>query len=176
MIERHRQSPRSSFRPPVPPSSAPGAWLRQQKENYIRYVSYLLYTYKVWYKNLWNWHCNWNLIIFDLLTSPKVTSSTLGWQFYLHSVLLIIAVNLICHTNHAKMSPCAPKSHPWGMTKAPEQSLVRNVLYLLFVRSHPKFGIKIFEKVFVIEILLFFTPFGQCFSCWTPPIMCIIES
>ena len=31
------------------------------------------------------------------LTSPKVTSLTLGWKLYLHSVLLVILVDLICH-------------------------------------------------------------------------------
>ena len=50
-------------------------------------------------------------------------------------------------------TPSAPKSHPWGMT----QGTVWYVLYLSFVRTHKKFGIKIFEIDFVIEIKWYFT-------------------
>ena len=69
-------------------------------------------THKVWYKILWNWHGNWNLMIFDLLTSPKVASLTLGWKFYLHSVLLITPVDLICHMTMFEIIFFWPPGHP----------------------------------------------------------------
>ena len=28
-------------------------------------------THKVWFKNIWNWLSNWNLMIFDLFAPPK---------------------------------------------------------------------------------------------------------
>ena len=71
-------------------------------------------THKVWYKNLWHWHGNRNLMIIDLWPHPKVTSLTLGWKFYLHSVLLVIPVNLICH-----MTTFEKKKYPLG-TQAPQ--------------------------------------------------------
>ena len=84
--------------PQVPKSPTPGAWPRRQNKKPVWYVLYLICenTHKVWYKNLWNWHGNWNLMIFDLWPHPKVTSLTIGWKFYLHSVLLVILVDLIC--------------------------------------------------------------------------------
>ena len=36
-------------------------------------------------------------MIFDICPHPKVSSLTLGCKFYLHSVLLVILVDLICH-------------------------------------------------------------------------------
>ena len=57
-------------------------------------------------------------MIFDLLTSPKVTSLTLGRKFYLHSVLLIILVDLICHMTMFEkknvLTPWAPQVPPLG--------------------------------------------------------------
>ena len=82
---------------------------------------FCILTHRVWYKNLWNWHINRNLMIFDLLTSPKVTSLTLGWKFYLHSAQLVIPVDLICHMTMfekkffwPRRHPSAPKSDPWA--------------------------------------------------------------
>ena len=61
-------------------------------------------------------------------------------------------------------TPSAPKSHPWGMTHTPgawprgqNKSPVWYVLYLSFVRTHTKFGIKFFEIDFVIEIKWYLT-------------------
>ena len=84
-------------------------------------------VHKIWYKNLWNWHGNKNLMIFDLWPHPKVTSLTLGWKFYLHSVLLVIPFDLIYHMTMFEKkifgplgTPSAPKSHPGGMTQGTE--------------------------------------------------------
>ena len=66
------------------------------KSRLICFVSFICEnTHKIWYKNLWNWHGNRSLMIFDLWPPPKVTSLTLGWKLYLHSVLLVIPVDLI---------------------------------------------------------------------------------
>ena len=96
-------------------------------------------AHKVWYKkNLWNWHGNRNLMIFDLWPHPKVTSLTIGRKFYLHFVL-VIPVDLICHMTmfDTKLppplgTPCAPKSHPWGMTQATEWKS-RQICFVSFI-------------------------------------------
>ena len=81
--------------PQVPLNPTFGAW--------IKILSDMVCIFHLWehtqslYKNLWNWHCNRNLMIFDLWPHPKVTNLTLEWKFYLHSVLFVILVDLICH-------------------------------------------------------------------------------
>ena len=51
--------------------------------------------------------------------------------------------------------PSIPKSHPWGMTQVIEQNNpVRYVLYLLLVRTHTQFGIKIFKRVCYLNLNL----------------------
>ena len=66
-------------------------------------------------------------MIFDLSPHPKVTSLTLGWNFYLHSVLLVIPVDLIYHMTMFENfffdplgTTSAPESHPWGITQGTE--------------------------------------------------------
>ena len=103
-------------------------------------------THKVWYKILWNLHGNRNLMIFDLLISPKVASLTLGWKFYLHSVLLITPVDLICHMTMFEIfffTPWAPqRPTPGAWPRRQNENPVRYVLYISFVRIHTKLGIK----------------------------------
>ena len=72
-------------------------------------------------------------MIFDLLTSPQCHQFNPRILIYLHSVLLVIAVDLIFH-----------------MTMFDISRLM--CLNLSFVRTNTKFGIKIFEIDFVIEI------------------------
>ena len=98
------------------------------------------------------------LMIFDLLTSPQ------GHQFdprvkMLQFDLLVIPVDLICYMTmfEKKMfdplgTPIAPKSHPWGWSRRQKKNPIWYVLYLSFVRTHTKFGIKIFEDDMVTEI------------------------
>ena len=60
--------------PPPPPSPNSGARHREQnkKSCLICLISFICEnTHKDWYKNLWNWLCNWNKMIFDLLTPPQ---------------------------------------------------------------------------------------------------------
>ena len=110
-------------------------------------------------------------MIFDLWPHPKVTNLTLGWEFHLHSVLLIFPVDLIYHMtmfekNNFFFTPWAPPA-PQSPTPGawPREQIkipIWNVLYLSFVRTHTKFGIKIFEIDFVIEIKWYLT-------FWAPP-------
>ena len=109
-------------------------------------------------------------MIFDLWPHPKVTSLTLVRKFYLHSVLLVILVDLICHmtmfefffTTWAPPAPQSPAPEAWP--RLHNENPVWYVLYLSFVRTHTKFGVKIFEIDFVIETkwYLTFWPLPQC--------------
>ena len=76
--------------------------------------------------------------------NPKITRFTIGWEVYLHSALLIICVNLICHLTF--FDPSAPPASPCpthgAWPRHQNNSPVRYVLYLLFERTHAKFGIK----------------------------------
>ena len=49
-------------------------------------------------------------------------------------------------------TPSAPKSHPWGMTQATELKFRLICFVSSFVKTHTKFGIKIFEIDMVTEI------------------------
>ena len=50
--------------PPTVPSSPTQA--REWKSHLICFISFICEkTHKVWFKNLWNWLCNWNLMIFN---------------------------------------------------------------------------------------------------------------
>ena len=78
----------------------------------------------------------------------------------MYSVPLIIPVNLICHmtmfeknaflTLWAPLSPQSPT--PGACPRHHNENSIQYVLYLLFVRTHTKFGIKIFEIDYVIVI------------------------
>ena len=130
------------FDSPSTPQSHPGAWPWQQNENSVQYVFFLFYicenTHKVWYKNLWNWHVN------DIWPHPKVTSLTLRWKFYLHSVLLVIPVDLIYYMTMFEIffltplgTPSAPKFHPWGMTQGTEwKSRLISFVSFIFENTH----------------------------------------
>ena len=115
--------------------------------------------------NLWNWQGNQNLMIFDLWPHPKVTSLTLGWKFYLHSVLLVIPVYLIYHMTMFEKkifltplgTPVPQSPTPGAWPRGQNENPVWYVLYLSFVRTHTKFCIKIFEIDFVIEIKWYLT-------------------
>ena len=55
-------------------------------------------------------------------------------------------------------APLAPQSPaPGAWPRGQNENPVWNVLYLSFVRTHTKFGIKIFEFDFVIEIIWYLT-------------------
>ena len=90
------------------------------------------YTHKVWYKNLWNWHGNRNLMISDLWPHPKVTSLSVGWNFYLHSVLLVIYVYLICHMTMFEIFfwPPGHPLHPMTQVIEWKSRLIRFVSFI----------------------------------------------
>ena len=120
-------------------------------------------------KNLWNWHGNRNLMIFDLLTSLQ------GHQFDPRMKILLA----FCSARHPRRfdmphghvwffltpwAPPAPQSPAAGAWPGRQnENSVWYVLYLSFVGTHAKFGIKISEIGFVIEIkrYLNFWPFPR---------------
>ena len=83
----------------------------------ICFVSFICEnTHKVWYKNLWNWYVNRNLMIFDLLTSPQ------GHQFD-PRMKILLAFCSACHPRRFDM----PHDHVWknffwppGLLKCPK--------------------------------------------------------
>ena len=92
-------------------------------------------THVVWYKNLWNWHGNQNLMIFDLLTSPQ------GQQFYPRRqntcILFCFSSPLIWYAKWPCLifplcTPRAPKSHHCGMTQANEWKF-RLICFVSFI-------------------------------------------
>ena len=113
----------------------------------------------------WNWHGNQNLKIFDLLISPQ------GHQFNPRMKILLA----FCSAHHPSLFDM-PHDHvskkilwpPWA--PQPPQSPTPGagprwqngnhvwwVLYPSFVRTHTKFGIKIFEIDMVTKILWYLT-------------------
>ena len=68
---------------PSAPKSHPWGMTQatELKFRLICFVSFICENiHKVWYKNLWNWHGNRNLMIFDLWPHPKVTRG--GAKFF----------------------------------------------------------------------------------------------
>ena len=52
------------------PKSDPGGMTQvtEWKSRLICFISFIcVRTHKVWFKNLWNWLCNWNLMIFTYI-------------------------------------------------------------------------------------------------------------
>ena len=94
------QIPMLKLLTPSTPKSTPGAWPRQQNENSIQYVFYLLLV-RI-HKYLWNWLCSWNLMIFDLWTSPQ------GHQFDPRVKILIA----FCSARHSCQFDM-PHDHVW---------------------------------------------------------------
>ena len=112
-------------------------------------------------------------MIFDLWPHPKVTSLTLGWKFYLHSVLLVIPVDLIYHMTMFEKkkfltlwAPPAPQSPtPGAWPRGQNENPVWYFLYLSFVRTHTKFGIKIFESSVSLSLSHWYPGSGVVLDC-----------
>ena len=150
------------FWPPSIPKSHPG----QQNENSIQlfYIFYLWEvenTYIVMYKNLWNLLCNWPLMIFDpfdLTPRSPVWPLALGWNIYLHSVLLITPIHLISHMTMLKKknwplgTHLRPQVPPLGHDPGIRTIILFDLFYIFFVRTHTKLGIKILKIYPVTEI------------------------
>ena len=67
---------------------------------------------------------------------------------------------------HAKVfdSPSTPQSHPGACPWQQNENSVQYVFYLLFVRTHTKFGIKIFEIDMLMIFDLLTSPQGHQFD------------
>ena len=129
------------------------------KSRLICYISFICEKmHKVWFKNLWNWLCNSDLMIFDLLAPPQGPSwprpkkwCRCMWHSYknlTHQIWLNFGIFL---TPQPPKVPWSPTPGAW--LRRPNENPVWYVLYLSFVRKHTKFGFKNFEIDFVIEIL-----------------------
>ena len=82
-------------------------------------------THKVWLKSLWNWLCDWDLMIFDLLAPPqgprgwgpiKLCCCMCHWcKLLTHQIWLNFGNNFFFDhsTPHG-----TPKFDPWCMTQA----------------------------------------------------------
>ena len=144
-------------------------------------------THKVWYKNLLNWHAgNRYLMIFNLLTSSKAhqfdprmkillsfCSACHPWFDMLHEHvwkknnrqqrrrMQVKSAMLYRIVHYLVAIPVTPFLIPVRTSREEEEEQNENpiwyVLYLSFVRTHTKFGIKIFEIDFVIEIKWYLT-------------------
>ena len=67
MFENFFWPPGHPQRPKVPPlGHDPGDRMNIPSDMFLSFICDN--THKVWYKNLWSWLCNWNQIIFGLLT------------------------------------------------------------------------------------------------------------
>ena len=114
---------------PAPPSPTPGAWTQQQNENYVQYIFYLLFVRTHTKFGIKILELTWKSKFNYIWPHPKVTILTLGWKFYLHSVRLVIPVNLMCHIrmfgkNDPLGTPCAPKSNPGASPRRQNENLV----------------------------------------------------
>ena len=80
-------------------------------------------------------------MIFDFLSPTQGQQFDPSVYFYLRFVLLIIPVNVICHMtmfekkNQPLGTPGAPKSHPWGMTKASETKILFDIFHTFYLVS-----------------------------------------
>ena len=118
MFEKKSWPPGHPQRPKVPPLGHDQGD-RKKIPSDMFCIFHLYNKHDVWYKNLWNRHNNRNLMIFDLLTSPKGHQFDPRMKFYLHSVLFVIPVDLICHMTMLEKTifdplstPSTPKSEP----------------------------------------------------------------
>ena len=108
--------------------SHPRAWPWQQNENSVQYVFYLLFVRTHTKFGIKIFEIDMLMIFLTIWPRPKVTSLTLGWKCFLHFVLLVIPVDLICYMTMFEKkivwpplgTPSAQKSQPWGMTQATE--------------------------------------------------------
>ena len=144
---------RKKIDPPTPhgtPKSHPSAWSRWEDENPIWYVliSFICEKiHKVWFKNLWNWFFNSDLIIFDLL-APPIGLRGRGPKTWRRCVCL--SCKKLTHQiwlNFGKKNcpppkpPTVPPSPtPRAWPRPPNENPVWYVLFLSCVRRHTKFG------------------------------------
>ena len=89
------------FDSPSTPKFHPGAWPWQQNENSVQYVFYLLFV---------RTHTKFGIKIFEIDMLMIFDPLTLGWNCYLHFVLLVILVDLICYMTMFEKKKCLT---PW---------------------------------------------------------------
>ena len=133
----------------------------------ICYISFVCEKiYKVWFKNLWNWLCNSDLMIFDLLAPPQRPCGGGGPKNGAVACAIHVSNS---HTKSGWISEkkilttqpptVLPSPTPGAWPRRPNENPVWYVLYLSFVRRHIKFGLEIFEIDLVIEIKWYYLIF-----------------
>ena len=149
------------FLTPSTPKSHPWGMTQatEWKSRLICFISFNCEkTHKVWFKNLWNWLCDWDLMIFYLWPLPRAPG---GWDpkncvvacaidvSYSHTKSGWISEKNFFLTTQPPTVPPSPTPGAWPRQR--NENPVWYDLYLSFVRRHTKFGLKIFEIDFVIE-------------------------
>ena len=141
--------------PPPPPPKYPKSHSQSMtqavewKSSLICFISSIREkTHKVWFKNLWIRLSN-DIWLFGPSPRPQggreppkncaVACAILGW--------ISEKKNWLAHPPTVPTSPA-----PGAWHRRPNENPVCYVLYLSFVSRHTKFGLKIFETDFVIEI------------------------
>ena len=109
------------------------------KSHLICYISFICEKiHKVWFKNLWNWLCNSDLMIFDLLAPPQGPRGR-GPKHGAGACAIHVSNS---HTKSGWISKKifltpqtpngTPKSDPWGMTQATKWKS-RLIYYISFM-------------------------------------------
>ena len=148
-------SKKNFFDPPAPPphstpKSHPRAMTQaaEWKSHLICFISFICEKiHKVWFKNLWNWPFNSDLMIFDLLAPPQ---GPRGWgpqkwhrciclscKKLTHQIWLNFGKKKFLTPQHPTVPP-SPTPRAWP--RPPNENPVWYVLYLSCVRRHTKFG------------------------------------
>ena len=89
----------------------------------ICYISFICEKiHKVWFKNLWNWLCNSDLMIFDILAPPQGAGTKKMVPLHMPFIWVTHTPNLVEFRKKKIFDHTTPhgtpKSHPWGMTQA----------------------------------------------------------
>ena len=129
LVGSHHKS--SSQWPPAPTIPTPRVWPRSQNENSGRYILCLLFVktqtqfgIKIFETDFVN-KISWYLAFW---LHPKITSSTLGWNFY-----------AFCsphdHIRKLFLTPWVPQVPPWCMTQGSEQKS-RLICFISSIRKN----------------------------------------
>ena len=127
------------FDPPSSPKSHPLSMTQvtEWKSYLIFIISFICEkTHKVWFKNLWNWLCNWSLMIFDLLAPNQ----GLRWWGPKHCVTACAIHVSNSHTKFGWISekkifltpqpPCISQVQPLGHAPGDGMKILSNMFYI----------------------------------------------
>ena len=161
------------FLTPSTPKSHPWGMTQatEWKSRLICFISFNCEkTHKVWFKNLWNWLCDWDLMIFYLLAPPqgprglgpkKLCRCMCHWcKLLTHQIWLNFGKKFFFDhsTPHG-----TPKSDPWGMTQATEWKS-RLICFISFIceKTHKVWFKNLWNWLcnWILMIFNYIRPFG----------------